>query len=78
MHIKNYGNGMMSDGVTRLMPNLSNRFTGRMEVVAKLRKHFFMNTSDSARKRKFFLLYGMEGIGKTQISLKFVEDMSDW
>ena len=78
MHINNYGNGMTSDGVIRLMPNLSNRFTGRTEVVAKLRKHFFMNTNDSTQKRKFLLLHGMGGIGKTQISLKFVEDMSDW
>ena len=33
--------------------------------------------NDSVRKRKFFLLYGMGGIGKTQICLKFIEEMSD-
>ena len=76
MHI-NYGNRMTSDGVIPLVPNPSNRFTGRTEAIAKLRKHFFTNTNDSAQKRKFFLLYGMGGIGKTQICLKFVEDMSD-
>jgi nucleoside-triphosphatase THEP1 len=27
--------------------------------------------------RKLFLLYGMGGIGKTQICLKFVEKISD-
>ena len=76
MHI-NYGNRTTFDGVIPLMPNPSNRFTGRTEVIAKLVRHFF-NTNDSARKRKFFLLYGMGGIGKTQICLKFVEEMSDW
>ena len=78
MHINNYGNRTTSDGVILLMPNPTNRFTGRTEVIAKLKKHFSMNTNDSARKRKLFLLYGMGAIGKTQICLKFVEEMSDW
>ena len=73
----NYGNRTTSDGVIPLMPNPSNRFTGRTDVIAKLEQHF-SNTNDSAQKRKFFLLYGMGGIGKTQICLKFVEGMSDW
>ena len=79
MHVHNsyYGNRMTSDGVIPLMPNPSNRFTGRTDVIAKLEQHF-SNTNDSAQKRKFFLLYGMGGIGKTQICLKFVEGMSDW
>ena len=76
MHF-NYGNRPTSDGVIPLMPNPSNRFTGRTEVIAKLRKHFLPNTNGSAWKSKFFLLHGMGGIGKTQICLKFVEDMSD-
>ena len=76
MHINN-SNRTTPDGVIPLMPNPSNRFTGRTEVIAKLKRHF-SNTNDSAQKRKLFLLYGMGGIGKTQISLKFVEDMSDW
>ena len=66
-----------SDGVIPLVPNPSNRFTGRTDVIAKLKRHFF-NTNGSAQERKFFLLYGMGGIGKTQICLKFVEEMSDW
>jgi len=79
MHINNINNGnrMTSDGIIPLMPNPSNRFTGRTEVIAKLERHF-SNTNDSAQKRKFFLLYGMGGIVKTQICLKFVEGMSDW
>ena len=75
MHI-NYGNRTTFDGVIPLMPNPSNRFTGCTEVIAKLGRHF-SNTDDSAQNRKFFLLYGMGGIGKTQVCLKFIEEMSD-
>ena len=77
ININNYGNRTMSDRVIPLMPNLSNRFTGCIQVIAELKTHFF-NTNDSAQKRKFFLLYGMGGIGKTQICLKFVKEMSGW
>ncbi|KIK05358.1 hypothetical protein K443DRAFT_91410, partial [Laccaria amethystina LaAM-08-1] len=78
MHIHNsyYGNRMMFDGVIPRMPNPSNRFTGQRKVITKLKRHF-SNTNDSAEKRKFFLLYGMGGIGKTQICLRFVEEMFD-
>jgi Holliday junction resolvasome RuvABC ATP-dependent DNA helicase subunit len=78
MHVyyNSYGNRILSDGVIPLMPKPSNRFTGRTEVIAKLEKHF-SNANSSAQKRKIFLLYGMGGIGKTQICLKFVEEMSD-
>ena len=80
IHISNINNDNRTtlSGVIPLMPNPSSRFTGRTEVIAKLRMHFLTNTNDSAQKRKFFLLHGMGGIGKTQICLKFVEDMSDW
>ena len=71
-----YGN-RMADAVIPLMPNPSTRFTGRAEAITKLKRHFFTNTDDAVQKRKFFLLYGMGGIGKTQICLKFVEEMSD-
>ena len=77
MHINNYGNRTTSNGVIPPMPNPGSRFTGHTEVIAELERHFF-STNDSAQKRKFFLLYGMGGIGKTQICLKFLEDMSDW
>ena len=73
----NCNNRTTSDGAIPLMPNPSTRFTGRTEVIAKLKSHFFFDTNDAVQKRKLFLLYGMGGIGKTQICLKFVEDMSD-
>ncbi|KIK03908.1 hypothetical protein K443DRAFT_94159 [Laccaria amethystina LaAM-08-1] len=69
-------NRTTSDGVIALMPNPSNRFTGRTEVITKLKWHF-SKANGSAQKRKFFLLHGMGGIGKTQICLKFIEEMSD-
>ena len=73
----NYNNRTTSEGVIPLMPNPSTRFTGRTEVIAKLKSHFFINTNDAVQKRKLFLLYGMGGIGKTQICLKFVQEMSE-
>ena len=76
MH-NNYDNRTMSDALIPLMPSPSTRFTGRADVIAKLKRHFFPNTNDAVHKRKFFLLYGMGGIGKTQICLKFVEEMFD-
>ena len=70
-----YGN--RTTGVIPLVPNPSTRFTGRTEVIAKLKSHFFIDTNDAVQQRKLFLLYGMGGIGKTQICLKFVQEMSD-
>ena len=78
IHNNNYSNRTTSNGVIPLMPNPSNRFTGRTEVIAELKKHFSTNICDPAWKRKFFLLHGMGGIGKTQICLKFIEEMSGW
>ena len=72
-----HSNRTTSDGVILLTPNPSTRFTGRTEVIAKLKSHFFTDTNDTDHKRKIFLLHGIGGIGKTQICLKFVEEMSD-
>ena len=77
LQINNYGSRTILDGVIPLIPNPSTRFTGRTEVIAKLKSHFFPHTNDAVPQRKFFLLCGMGGIGKTQICLKFVEEMSD-
>ena len=69
--------GNRATGVIPLMPNPSTRFTGRTEAIVKLKAHFFTNSDDIVQKRKVFLLYGMGGIGKTQICLKFVDEMYD-
>jgi Holliday junction resolvasome RuvABC ATP-dependent DNA helicase subunit len=71
------GNRTTSDAAIPIKPNSSIRFTGRTDVLAKLKGHFTAKSNDELRRRKFFLLYGMGGIGKTQICLRFIEDMSD-
>ena len=57
------------------MPNSSPIFTGRQDVLDKLEK-IFVNQVTSRLSRHSCLLWGMGGIGKTQICLKFVEKMS--
>ena len=57
-------------------PNSSALFTGRKDIIEKLKNHF-ARQGHGGKQRKFFLLYGMGGIGKTQICLKFVEEMPD-
>ena len=57
-------------------PNSSALFTGREDILEKL-KHHFAPQDQGNTQRTSFLLYGMGGIGKTQICLKFVEEMAD-
>jgi len=57
-------------------PNSSALFTGRRDVLDKLKDHFVPADQDN-KHRKSFLLFGMGGIGKTQICLKFVEEVAD-
>jgi Holliday junction resolvasome RuvABC ATP-dependent DNA helicase subunit len=54
----------------------SDIFIGREDYLAKL-KTFFTPQPNEPQRRKKFLLYGMGGIGKTQICLKFIEENSD-
>jgi len=60
----------------KLMPCGNPLFTGRSGYLKKLRQYFAPR--DDSRPRRLFLLHGMGGVGKTQISLKFVEDNSAW
>ena len=57
-------------------PNSSPLFTGRRDVLDKLKVFFHRPTSDMVVRRSC-LLWGMGGIGKTQICLKFIEEMFD-
>ena len=57
-------------------PNSSALFTGCQDVLEKLKDHFVPADQDN-KHRKSFLLFGMGGIGKTQICLKFVEQVAD-
>ncbi|KIK01459.1 hypothetical protein K443DRAFT_564780 [Laccaria amethystina LaAM-08-1] len=77
INITNFGNRRVTDAVIPLMPNPSIRFTGRTEIIAKLKEHFSNSPNGQVQKRKYFLLYGMGGVGKTQICLKFIEEMAD-
>jgi hypothetical protein len=55
-------------------PSTAN-FTRRRDYPTKLRDYFSIKPDEPPR-RKSFLLYGMGGIGKTQICLKFTEENS--
>ena len=56
-------------------PNSSALFTGREDVLRRLMDHFAPQGQVDG-SRKSFLLHGIGGIGKTQICLKFVEEMA--
>ncbi|KAF8987314.1 P-loop containing nucleoside triphosphate hydrolase protein [Cyathus striatus] len=55
-------------------PSTTQNFTGQQEYLKKL--HMHMNKNDSP-SRKMYLLYGVGGIGKTQITLKYIDESSD-
>lgn len=58
-------------------PNSSIRFTGRNHILDKLKIYFFPRTASEQNTRRIFVLHGMGGIGKTQICLKFSEEVAD-
>ncbi|KAF8147385.1 hypothetical protein B0H34DRAFT_860108 [Crassisporium funariophilum] len=66
--------GQNTPDLVSLKPNSSTLFTGRKEVLKQLKHHFAPRVD---RERRLFLLHGMGGIGKTQICLRFAEEMSD-
>ena len=57
-----------------VMKHSSALFTGRDEYLQKLRDYF---NPSNGNERKSFLLYGLGGIGKSQICLKFIEENPD-
>lgn len=56
---------------------LSPRFTGQEVYLGKLREYFAPQIHGSRPGRKCFLLHGMGGVGKTQLSLKFTEESAN-
>ncbi|KAF8628815.1 hypothetical protein AX14_011204 [Amanita brunnescens Koide BX004] len=56
------------------MKHSSTMFTGRDKYLQRLRDYF---SSSTEGQRKSFLLYGLGGIGKTQICLKFIEESAN-
>ena len=57
-------------------PNSSSLFVGRKGVLERLRIIFFHSDDSKLMSRHSCLLWGTGGIGKTQICLKFIEEMS--
>jgi hypothetical protein len=58
------------------IPLPSPLFTGRKIYLDKLRQYFNFEHGQRVQ-RKQFLLYGLGGIGKTQICMKFAEESAD-
>ena len=61
-----------ADVTYKPMPCGNPQFTGRGEYLERLRVYF--SARAEPRPRRLFLLYGVGGVGKTQISLKFAEE----
>ena len=72
----NAGGDQVNIPVTQ-RPNSSLIFTGRRDVLGQLEKIFSHKVTSRSMLRRSCLLWGMGGIGKTQVCLKFVEEMSD-
>jgi hypothetical protein len=54
-------------------PHSSPRFTGRRDYLEKLSRYFILRVGQPL-DRRFFLVFGMGGSGKTQICMKFTEE----
>ena len=58
-------------------PNSSPLFIGRKDILDKLGNIFVHGTDSKLMSRRSCLLWGTGGIGKTQICLKFTEEILD-
>ena len=58
--------------IYRPMPSSSSNFVGRADYLAKL-EAVFVEARNQAGSRPVSVLYGLGGMGKTQISVKFAE-----
>ena len=58
-------------------PNASSLFVGQKDVLDKLWKIFIHSADSKLMSRCSCLLWGTGGIGKTQICLKFIDEISD-
>ena len=58
-------------------PNSSSLFVGRKDVLDNLKKIFTHCAESKLMSRRSCLLWGTGGIGKTQICLRFIEEISD-
>ncbi|TFK34399.1 hypothetical protein BDQ12DRAFT_738263 [Crucibulum laeve] len=63
---------------TILKPHSSALFTGQQAHLNRLKIYFSLRTENNISPWRSFVIYGMGGIGKTQIALKFAEDVSGY
>jgi flagellar biosynthesis GTPase FlhF len=62
--------------VYKMMPSSSPKFMGCEDYLQKLDEFFHVRTANDLTRR-VFVLFGVGGVGKTQICLKFAEKSSD-
>jgi hypothetical protein len=62
--------------VYKLMPSSSPNFVGCEDHLQRLQEYFHVRPANE-RRRRSFVLYGVGGVGKTQICLKFLEECSE-
>lgn len=61
----------------RTIPHsVSPQFTGRDDILERLKNYFFPPNPPDSDQRLVFVLHGMGGSGKTQISLEFIRKYS--
>lgn len=61
--------------ISSMAPASSELFTGRDDYLQKMFN--FFGPANTNKMRKIALLFGLGGVGKTQICLKFLEDHED-
>ncbi|KAK4170202.1 hypothetical protein QBC43DRAFT_196930 [Cladorrhinum sp. PSN259] len=66
----------LSNKNARSMEEPSRFFTGREDILNKLDKYFSARNT-GGKPRREFLLYGLGGVGKTQIALKAAEQLKE-
>ncbi|TFK41425.1 P-loop containing nucleoside triphosphate hydrolase protein [Crucibulum laeve] len=59
-----------------LRPCSSPLFTGQQDYLDQLKDYFSIRNGKGITPRRSYLIYGLGGMGKTQIALKFIEDVS--
>ncbi|TFK35954.1 hypothetical protein BDQ12DRAFT_610763, partial [Crucibulum laeve] len=59
-----------------LRPRSSKCFTGQQVYLDRLKHYFSIQNGNNIAAGRSFLIYGLGGVGKTQIALKFAEDVS--
>jgi hypothetical protein len=62
--------------VHKWMPSSSPNFVGCEDHLQKLHDYFQVQPANDTRRRTF-VLFGVGGVGKTQICLKFAEQSSE-